>query len=148
VFREEVIVNARLVVKAFEETGRNELNQVVIALEGFTKKDKVVAAASARFGFIAVVAVSSIRFIAAVMAAAPGYVDFAADDGLDVALAGFIEEVRGGEEIAVVGDGHGRHFLAGSFIEKLTGFAGSVEQTEIRMNVKVNELRLAHGLSF
>jgi hypothetical protein len=148
VFREQVIVNARLVVKAFEETGGDELNQIVIALEGFAEKDQVVAAAATRFGFIAIIAVGTVRLFAAVVAAALGDIHFAADDGLNVALAGLIEEIGGGEEIAVVGNGHGRHLLPGSFIEKLARFASSVEQTEIRMNVKVNELGLAHGTPF
>ncbi len=82
------------------------------------------------------------------MPAAFGDIDFATDDGLDVALAGFVEEIRGGEEISVVGDGHGGHLLAGRFIQKLGGLASPVEQAVIRMNVKMNELRLAHGTRF
>jgi hypothetical protein len=82
------------------------------------------------------------------MAAAPGNINFAADDGLDIALAGFIKEIGGGKEIAVVGDGHGWHFLPGGLIEKLGGLACPVEQTEIRMNVKMDKLGLAHGVQF
>src|SRR5258707_9727686 len=91
---------------------------MVIAFEGFTKQHKVIAAPHAWLGIAAILAVTSIRFVPAVMAAAFGHVDFAADHGLDVALACFAEEIRGGKEISVVGDGHGGQFLWGSLIGK------------------------------
>ena len=108
----------------------------------------MVRAAHPGFGVAAILAVAPIGFFAAVMAAALGDVHFAADDGLNVALAGFIEEIGGGEEIAMVRDSHSRHFLAGRFIQELGGFASSIEQAVIRMNVKVNKLRLTHGTRF
>jgi hypothetical protein len=48
----------------------------------------------------------------------------------------------------VVRDGYGGHFLARRFVEKLAGFASPVQQTEIGMNVQMNELRLPHGFQF
>jgi len=105
----------------------------------------MIRAAHSWFGFAAILAIAAVRFFAAVMAAAFGHVDLAANDGLDVALAGFIEEIGSGKEIAMVGDGHGGHLLAGRFIQKLGGFASPIEQAVIGVNVKVNELRLAHG---
>src|SRR5258706_16102132 len=105
----------------------------------------MIAPTHPRLSIAAILAVASIRFVAAVMAASFCHVDFAANDGLDVALAGFIEEICGGKEIAVVGDGHRRDFLAGSFIPKLGSFASPIEQTVIRMTVQMHELRLAHG---
>jgi hypothetical protein len=44
----------------------------------------------------------TLRGFAAIVAAALRDIHFAADDGLDVALAGFVEEICGGEKIAVV----------------------------------------------
>src|SRR5713226_5572453 len=67
----------------------------------------MVRTAHSGLGVAAILAVARIGFFASVMPAALGHVDFAADDGLDVALAGFVEKIRGGEEIAVVGDSHG-----------------------------------------
>src|SRR5258708_14924257 len=96
----------------------------------------MVRAAHPGFGVAAILAVAPIGFFAAVMAAALGDVHFAADDGLNVALAGFIEEIGGGEEIAMVRDSHRRHFLAGRFIQKLRGFANSLEQAVIPLNTK------------
>ncbi len=108
----------------------------------------MIRAAHTGFGVAAILAVRAIGFFAAVMAAALGHVDLAADDGLDVALAGFIEEIRSGKEIAMIGDGHGGHFLAGRFIQKLGGFASPIEQAVIGVNVKMNELQLPHGTRF
>ena len=105
----------------------------------------MIRAAHSGFGLAAILAVAAVRSFTALVAAAFGHVDFAADDGLNVALAGFVKEIGGGEEIAMVGDGHGGHLLAGRFIQKLGGFASPVEQAVVRMNVKMNELRLAHG---
>jgi len=143
---EEIVVDARFVVKAFEVTGGDEFDEVAVALEGFAEEDKVVGAAGPGLKVVAVVH-GGAGFFTAVEAAAFGEVDFAADDGLDVALAGFIEKIGGGEEVAVVGDGYGGHFLAGGLVEKLGGFAGTVEEAEVGVNVEVNELRIAHGVS-
>jgi hypothetical protein len=46
----------------------------------------------------------------------------------------------------VVGDGDRGHFLAGRFIEQLAGFARTIEKTEVRVDMQVNKLRLAHGI--
>ena len=108
----------------------------------------MIRAAHAGFGVAAILAVASIRFLSSVMATALRYVNFAANDGLDVALAGFVKEIGSGKKIAVVGDGYGGHLLAGRFIQKLGGLASPVEQTVIGVNVKMNELRLAHGTRF
>ena len=142
---EEIVIDARLVVEAFEETGGNELDEIAIAFEVFAEENEVIAAAGAGFKIVAIFGSDRAGFFAAVVAAALGDVDFAADDGLDIALAGFIEEIGGGEEVAVVGDGHGGHFLARSFVEKLGGFARAIEKTEISVDVQVNKLRIAHG---
>ena len=108
----------------------------------------MIRAAHAGFGVAAILGVASIRFLSSVVATALRHVDFAANDRLDVALASFIKEIGSSKEIAVIGDGYGGHLLAGRFIQKLGRFAGSVEQAVIGVNVKMNELRLAHGTRF
>src|SRR5260370_24220989 len=102
----------------------------------------MIRAAHSGFGVAAILAVAPVRFFPAVMAAALSNVDFAADDGLDVALAGFIEEIGGGEEIAMVGDGHGGHLLAGPVIQKLGGFAGPRAPARTRVQRKLDGPRL------
>src|SRR5258706_12232905 len=105
----------------------------------------MVRAAHPGFGVAAILAVAPIGFFAAVMAAAPGHVHFPADDGLNVALAGFIEEIGGGEEIALVGDSHGPHFLAGGFIQKLGSFASSIRPGVNPLDADAEKNRLAHS---
>ena len=85
----------------------------MITLKIFAQQDEVIAAARAGFRFRTAFPIRNGRgFFAAVVAAAFGDVDFAADDGLDVSLAGFIEKIGGGKQVAVIGDGHGGHLLA------------------------------------
>ena len=108
----------------------------------------MIAAANARFIF-AVVAIGGADcgcFFAAIVAAALGDINFAADDGLYVALAGFIEEIGSGKKVAVVGDGHSGHFLPRSFVEKFGGFTRTIQQAEVSVNVQMNELGIAHGI--
>jgi len=148
VFCEKVVIDARLVVKALQETGRDQLDEVVIALDRFAQQHKVIAAARSGLTFATIPPIAPGRFFAAVQAAALGDVHFATDDGLDVALARLIEKISRRKEIAVVSDGHGRHFLAGRLIEQFGSFASSIEQAEIRMHMEMNKLRLAHGPQF
>src|SRR2546430_16708041 len=96
----------------------------------------MIAAAHTRLGVASILAVASVGFLAAFMAAAFGYVNFAANDGLDVALAGFIEKIGSGEKIAVVGNGHGGDFFGGWFIPKLRGFSRPRGENVIPMNMK------------
>src|SRR5260370_9321857 len=100
----------------------------------------MIGTAHAGLGITTILAVATIGLFAAVMAAALSDVDFATDDGLDVALAGFVEEIRSGKEIAGIGDGHGWPFLAGRFSAKLRGLASPIEQPEIPMNLKMDEM--------
>ena len=108
----------------------------------------MVAPAHARFCLAAVLTARSVCFLAAVVAAPFGHVNFASNNWLDVAFAGFIKEISGGEKISVVRNGYRRHLLPRRFVEQLGRFARPVEQTEIRMNVKMNKLRLTHGSRF
>jgi hypothetical protein len=148
VLGQQIVIDTRFVVEALEEARGDELDEVLIALKGFAEEHKVVAAASAGLEIVSVrvrSAVVGAGFFSAIVTAAPGDVDFAADDGLHVALGGFVEKVGGREEVAVVGDGHGGHLLPGGFVEKLGGFAGTVEETVVCVEVQVNELGIAHG---
>jgi len=142
-FAEEFIVDTRLVVEAFEEARGDELDEVTVALEIFAEEDEVIAAAGAGFEIVPVLA-GGARFFPAIVTAAFGDIDFATDDGFDVSLAGFIEEIGGGEQIAVVCDGDGGHFLAGGFVKELGSFAGPVEEAVIGVDVQMDELGIAH----
>jgi len=93
VFREQVEINARLVIEAFEEAGGDQLDEIVIALEIFAKAERGGCCRENPAPFHRDRRWSPARIFAAVVAAAFGDVDFATDDGLDVALAGFIEKL-------------------------------------------------------
>ena len=108
----------------------------------------MVAPAHPRLGFAAVLSGRSVCFFTAVVAASLRHIDFATDDRLDVSLAGFVEEIGGSEQISVIRYGNRGHFLSRCLIEQLGGFARPVEQTEICVYVKMNELRLTHGSRF
>ena len=148
VFGEKVVVDAGLVIETFEKTGGDKLDEVAIAVHVFAKEDKVIAAARARliFAIVAVAGADGSGFLAAIETGTLGEIDLATDDGLNVALTGFMEEVGGGKEVTVVGNGHGGHFLPGSFIEEFGSFARAVEQTEVRVDVQMNKLGIAHGI--
>src|SRR5256885_15818568 len=97
----------------------------------------MIAAAHTRLGVASILAVASVGFLAAFMAAAFGYVNFAANDGLDVALAGFIEKIGSGGKIAVVGNGHGGDFFEGGFNQKIRGFRNPPPENVIPMKGKI-----------
>ena len=65
----------------------------------------------------AILAVTNICFLPSIMPAALGYIDFAPNDGLNVALAGLVKEICGRKEIAMIRDSHSRHLLARRFIQ-------------------------------
>src|SRR5213082_2524185 len=106
----------------------------------------MISAAHPRFLFGLLAPAVAIGFFAAVVTAAFGDIDFASDDGLHVPLTSFVKEIRGSEKVAVVGDGHGGHLLAGGFVQQLRGLASPVEQAVIRVHVQMYELRLPHRL--
>src|ERR1700730_13024698 len=92
--------------------------------------------------------VGAVGLFPALMATASRHIHFATDDGFDVALARFVKKVCCGKKIAMIGDGHRRHFLAGSFVKQFAGFASPIQRRETGRNVRGNKLRLTHGPRF
>ena len=72
-------------------------------------------------------------------------VDFAADDGFDVAGLGFVVEVDCAEEVSVVGDGEGGHAECGGAFDEAVDAAAPVEQRAVGVDMKVNEVLLRDG---
>jgi hypothetical protein len=54
-------------------------------------------------------------------------------------------EVRGGEEIAVIGDGDGGHPSARCFGGQFANFASAVEKRVVRVEVQMYEVRIRHA---
>jgi len=59
-----------------------------------------------------------------------------------------VGKIGGGEEIAVVSDRNSGHAAARGFVEDLGHVTGAVEKREVRVKMKMNELRVAHELPF
>ena len=134
---EQLEIDARLVVKAIQEAGGDELDKVAVAFGVFAKQHQVIGAAGAgSFG------VNGLVFVIAA-----SHVDFAADDGLDALGGGLVKEIGGGEKIAVVGDGDSGHFAAGGLVDQLRNIAGSVQKTEVGVQMEMNEAGRAHRKS-
>src|SRR5437588_10279624 len=94
VLGKQIVINARAIVEALEETGGDQFDQIVITLERLAEEHEMIRATHSGFGVAAILAVAPICFFAAVMTAALGDVEFASDDGLDVALARLLVAVR------------------------------------------------------
>lgn len=143
---EEFVIDTRPVVEAFKESRGDELDEIAVTFEILAKENEMIATAGAGLKIIAIFGGDGTGFFTTIVAAALGDINFAADDGFYIALAGFVKEIGGGEEVAVISDGYRRHFLPRSFVEKLGGFTRAIEETVIGVYVKVNELRITHGI--
>ena len=75
----------------------------------------------------------------AIVPASLGDVHFATDDGFDAARLGRVVERLRREQIAVIGDGDGRHLPARCFVDDFFEIARSIQKTVIRMQMQVNE---------
>ncbi len=127
--REQVLIDARLVVEAVEVAGGDQLDEVAVAFLVFAQQHQVVVAV----GF-ALDADALLRDV-----------DFAADDGVDAVVLGVVVELDRAEEVAVIGHGDGGHFLLGDDLHELRDLAGSVEQRVVGVAVKMNE-RVRHTI--
>ena len=67
-------------------------------------------------------------------------VDLAAEDRIDAALARLVVEDDRREHVAVLGDRQRRHLQLDRLVEQFVDAAGAVEQRELGVQVKVDEL--------
>ena len=125
VLRQQLLVNAGLVVEPFQVAGADQLDQVAIALQVLAQQNQVV-------GVFAVA-----RAAAAV---AGGDVHLTADDGLDAVGFGGLAELGRPEEVAVVGHRYRRHPLPGGQLSQARNGAGAVQQTVVGVEMKVDKL--------
>src|SRR5580693_916549 len=146
-FRQQVVIDSRLVIKTFQKSGGDKLDQIAIALSVFAEKHKMVVAALARFRGRAGVAVRGIalRCLAAIVAASLRDVHFASDDRFHAARFGRVIKRFRREKISVIGDGHSRHFPARGFVDDFFEVAGSIQQAVIRVQMQVNESGSFHA---
>ena len=127
VAREQVLIDARLVVEAVEVAGGDQVDQVAVAFLVFAEQDQVVVAVGVGAGLVALLR----------------DVNFAADDRMDAFRLGRVVELDGAEEVAVIGHGDGGHLLALRDLHQLLDFAGAVEQRVVGMAVEMDERAFA-----
>ena len=126
VLREQVLVDARLVVEAFRVAGRDQLDQVVEAFVGLGQQHQVVGRLARRPALGAAIARRD--------------VDLAAEDRLDALLPRVVVEGDRREHVAVLGDGERGHAQLLRLVEQLLDAAGAIEQRELRVEVEMDEV--------
>ena len=112
--REQLLVDPRLVVEPLGVAGRDELDQVVIALVGLRQQHQMVRGLAGRAALRPPVARRD--------------VDLAAEDRVDAALARLIVEDDRREHVAMFGNRHRRHLELDRLVEQFFDPAGPVEQ--------------------
>ena len=120
VLRQQIVVHARLVVEAFEESRRHQLDQVAVAFVVLAEKYQVVR---------------PLRLRPAIFAIVRRDVHFAADDRLHALACGLVIKICRRKKIPVVGDGHGGHPAPRRFFHKFLDPASPVEKRVIRMQM-------------
>ena len=123
--REQVLIDARLVIEPVQIPAGNKLDEVAIAFLVFAQQHQVVIAI--RF------ALNGLPLLRDV--------NLAADHRMDALGLGAVIKLDRAEQIAMVGHGHRRHLLLGGELHQLRYLASSVEQRVIGVAMKMNERR-------
>ena len=131
VLRQQVLVDARLVVEPLGVAGRHQLDQVVVALARLRQQDQVVRGFAGRAALGPPIARRD--------------VDLAAEDRIDAALPRLIVEHDRREHVAVLGDRHRRHLQLHRAVEQLLDPARAVEQRVLAVQVEMDEVADADG---
>ena len=129
--RQQVFVDARLVIETVQIPGRDQLDQVAITGLVFAQQHQVVVA------------------IGIVLDALPLLRDvhFAADHRMDAVLLGLVVKLHRAEQVAVVGHSDRGHLLLLHLLHQLRDLAGSIEQRVVGMAMQMNEGRGHETLS-
>ena len=135
VLGQKVFVDARTVIKALQERLAQEPGQILIA--------GVVAGQQRQ-----VMRRRADALAAAVEARGRRHVGLAAQDRFDAARLRRLVEFHGAEHVAVVGDRHGRHAKLLGAVQKLADAVRPIQQAELGVQVKMNEILLPHECTF
>ncbi|OPY93379.1 MAG: hypothetical protein A4E73_00175 [Syntrophaceae bacterium PtaU1.Bin231] len=131
VFGQKRLVDSGTVIKALKVRSRRQLHQVPIALKVFCQQNEMAGGLSCP--------------VAGLVKTAPGRdIGFATDDRLDAVPVGRLVETDGPEHVPVIGQGDRRHLVFLRCLEQRIEPDGSVEKTELRMNVQMNKVRVFH----
>ena len=135
VLRQQLFVDARLVVEALEVGLGHELDQVLVTGEIADEDREVVGT------FVAAV------LPAPLLAPTRRHVQLAAHDGLDAPLLSRLVEVDGTEEVAVIGQRDGRELQLLRLGHQLLELGGAVQQRVLRVHVEMDEIAMLHASS-
>ena len=133
VLGEEILVDPRLIVEALEISRGDKAAEVPVSGLVLDEQDQVE---------MVVVAVAGLFL----EAGAGGDIDLAAQDGLDALGLGLLEELDRAENVAVVGQGHGRHVELDRGRDEVADLERAVQDTVFRMVMKMYK-RVFHILS-
>ena len=76
------------------------------------------------------------------------HIDFTADNRLEAAFECRVVELDSGEEISMVGDGHGGHFELRGTVHHPGDFTRAIEQTVVSVKMQVDEIFRTHREAF
>ena len=129
---EQVLIDARLVVKAIKEGRRNHLDEVLVAFLVFAEQDEMVVTVGIGAGLVPLLR----------------NIHFAADNGMDPLRFGGVVEADRAKEVAVIRHSNGGHFLLGDDLHELVDFARAIEQRIVGVVVEVNERNFGHRKNY
>ncbi len=135
VLRERVEIGARFVVKTFEMSVGDELEEVLVAGEVFREQPEVEDA----FALVGAPVLFEARSL--------NQVELAADDRLDALGLGRVVEFDRAVEIAMVGERDGGHAEYDRPVHQPVDAAAAVEQAEVGVDVEMDEILIdgRHG---
>jgi len=130
---QEIMIDARVIIKSFQLGGAGDLEQVFVTGHVFSEQHQVVRV----FVFLGI----------AVIHPACGHIGFNPDDGFNTRINRRLEEIDHAEHGAVIGDGHRVHAQFLHALDQLFDIAEAVEQRVFCMNMQVGERHLPVTLS-
>ena len=130
-FRENLLVDARLVVEAVEVRRGDKLNEIFVADFVLRQQDQMIRGVAGVRGFL-------------FEAAARRDIRLAPDDRLQPLLLRGLVELDGTVHVAMIGHGHRRHLACMRFVDNIGNTAGPVEQAVLGVQVKMDKIRVLH----
>ena len=137
VFRQNFLVNARLVIITLQMRRRRELDEVFVAGLVLCEQSEMminVAPAAGAAGFL-------------FQPAARCDINFTADDGLDALFARGLVKINRAVKHAVVGDGQRGKFQFVRLFHQFVQTACAIEQGILGVQVQMNKVRVRHEIN-
>jgi hypothetical protein len=131
-------VDARLVVIAFKEGARGELDQVVVADVVLGHEDEVVIHLLATLS-VATGVIDTSTARRSISTGVGGHIGFDPDDRVDAASLCALVEVEDTIHVPMVGDRHSGLVVLLSLVEEVVDSGGPIEHRVLGMGVKVDK---------